>query len=54
MLLKKHQIITCSGGRNTGSLNIVRSGADFQTLAVAEGLRDIVGIWPIRALFEDT
>ena len=50
----KHQIITCSGGKNTGSLNVVRNGADFQALAVAEGLRDIVSIWPIRALFEDT
>jgi hypothetical protein len=50
----KHQIITCSGGRNTGSLNVVRNGADFQALAVAEGLRGIVSVWPIRALFEDT
>lgn len=50
----QQQIVTCSGGRSMGSLNVVRNGADFQALAVAEGLENVTNIWPIRALFEDT
>lgn len=49
----QNQIVTCSGGKNTGSLNVVRNGADFRVLATAEGLNNITNIWPIRALFED-
>ncbi|KAL4251847.1 DNA damage-binding protein 1 [Abortiporus biennis] len=45
------QIITCSGGNNTGSLNIVRTGADFNQLALIKGLTDVVGMWPIRASY---
>jgi DNA damage-binding protein 1 len=50
----QQQIVTCSGGRSKGSLNVVRNGADFRALAVAEGLENVTNIWPIRALFEDT
>ncbi|KAF5362887.1 hypothetical protein D9758_007154 [Tetrapyrgos nigripes] len=47
-----HQIITCSGGGNTGSINLVRSGADFEESASVE-LRDVVGIWPLRDRLRD-
>jgi DNA damage-binding protein 1 len=46
-------IVTCSGGRNTGSLNVVRHGADFEELAVVDGISDVTNIWPIRNLFMD-
>lgn len=46
------QIITCSGGANTGSLNVVRTGADFQELAVLHELPNVTNIWPIRTSFE--
>jgi DNA damage-binding protein 1 len=32
---------------------VIRKGADFEELAVIDGLLNITGIWPIRALFED-
>lgn len=46
-------IVTCSGYRNFGSINVIRKGADFEELAVIDGLPNVTGIWPIRALFED-
>ncbi|ESK85005.1 uv-damaged dna-binding [Moniliophthora roreri MCA 2997] len=45
------QIVTCSGDRSTGSINIVRMGANFQELAALPGLERITGIWPIRSSF---
>ncbi|KAH9841501.1 mono-functional DNA-alkylating methyl methanesulfonate N-term-domain-containing protein [Rhodofomes roseus] len=48
------QIITCSGGRNSGSLKVIRTGADFQERAVVEGLANVTNIWAIRSRFEDT
>ncbi|OSX59780.1 hypothetical protein POSPLADRAFT_1048255 [Postia placenta MAD-698-R-SB12] len=48
------QIITCSGGRNTGSLKVVRTGADFQERAVVQGVPHVVDMWPLRTRFEDT
>ncbi|KAF7975350.1 hypothetical protein HWV62_9805 [Athelia sp. TMB] len=48
----QNQIITCSGGRHTGSLNIVRNGADFQAQATVEGLSNITNMWPLRASFQ--
>ncbi|KAF8650163.1 hypothetical protein AX16_005397 [Volvariella volvacea WC 439] len=49
----QRQIITCSGGRNTGSVNIIRSGADFSELAEVPGLVNVTNVWPIKAHFED-
>ncbi|KAG6831954.1 hypothetical protein H0H92_006555 [Tricholoma furcatifolium] len=48
------QIVTCSGGGNSGSLNIVRNGADFQESASVPGLSDVVKLWSIRNELEDT
>lgn len=47
------QIVTCSGGRNTGSINVIRNGADFQELAFIQGLTDIARVWSVRDMFED-
>ncbi|KAI8986077.1 CPSF A subunit region-domain-containing protein [Trametes punicea] len=48
------QVITCSGARNTGSLRIIRTEADFQEQARLEGFSGITDIWPVRPRFEDT
>ncbi|KAG6903292.1 hypothetical protein C0995_000187 [Termitomyces sp. Mi166 len=50
----ERQIVTCSGGGNRGSLNVVRNGADFQELASIPGLTDVVRVWGIRDEFENT
>ncbi|TFK70374.1 hypothetical protein BDN72DRAFT_542903 [Pluteus cervinus] len=47
------QLVTCSGGRNTGSLNVIRNGADFKELAVIPGLSDVVNIWTLRKYHDD-
>ncbi|KAH0586144.1 hypothetical protein H2248_007410 [Termitomyces sp. 'cryptogamus'] len=49
----ERQVVTCSGGGNRGSLNIVRNGADFQELASVPGLTNVVRVWGIRDEFED-
>jgi DNA damage-binding protein 1 len=49
----KPQIVTCSGGSNSGSLNVVRTGADFQELAVLQEIPDVTNIWPIRVRYEE-
>ncbi|KAI0695725.1 CPSF A subunit region-domain-containing protein [Cytidiella melzeri] len=46
------QIVTCSGGANTGTLNIVRTGADFHELAVLRDVPNVAKIFPIRNSFE--
>ncbi|KAJ3991663.1 CPSF A subunit region-domain-containing protein [Lentinula boryana] len=50
----QRQIVTCSGGGNTGSVNVVRIGADFEELGSVMGLEDlnVIDIWPIRLSFE--
>ncbi|KAF9463019.1 CPSF A subunit region-domain-containing protein [Collybia nuda] len=48
------QIVTCSGGANTGSLNVVRNGADFQELASIPGLTNITNVWSVREKFENS
>ncbi|KAJ3744599.1 CPSF A subunit region-domain-containing protein [Lentinula detonsa] len=50
----QRQIVTCSGGGNTGSVNVVRIGADFEELGNVMGLDDlnVIDIWPIRLSFE--
>lgn len=50
----QRQIITCSGGGNSGSINIVRNGADFQELASIPGLAGATNIWGVRDQFQDT
>ncbi|KIP10587.1 hypothetical protein PHLGIDRAFT_125454 [Phlebiopsis gigantea 11061_1 CR5-6] len=47
------QIVTCSGGSNTGALNLIRTGADFQELAMLDEVPNVTNIWPIRASHED-
>ncbi|THH31175.1 hypothetical protein EUX98_g3000 [Antrodiella citrinella] len=46
------QIVTCSGGASTGSLNIIRSGAEVKELATVEGLSCVTAIFPIRSRYE--
>ncbi|KAH8104484.1 mono-functional DNA-alkylating methyl methanesulfonate N-term-domain-containing protein [Cristinia sonorae] len=48
------QIVTCSGGANTGSLNAIRSGAEVRELAVVEGLDSVLSVYPIRSRFQNT
>ncbi|KDR82646.1 hypothetical protein GALMADRAFT_837022 [Galerina marginata CBS 339.88] len=50
----QNQIVTCSGGANAGSLNVVRNGADFKELAFVPGLTDIAKIWSIRAVHDES
>ncbi|KAL0569702.1 hypothetical protein V5O48_012262 [Marasmius crinis-equi] len=45
------QIVTCSGGANTGSINVVRMGADFDELASVTGLENVTKVWPIRTSY---
>ncbi|KIJ59461.1 hypothetical protein HYDPIDRAFT_177805 [Hydnomerulius pinastri MD-312] len=49
----QNEIVTCSGGRNTGSLKVVRSGADFQESAFAQGISNVNRIWPLRQMYKD-
>ncbi|KAJ3557088.1 hypothetical protein NM688_g1656 [Phlebia brevispora] len=46
------QIVTCSGGSSTGSINVVRTGADFQELAVLNGIPNATNVWPIRPHYD--
>ncbi|KZT28894.1 hypothetical protein NEOLEDRAFT_1239376 [Neolentinus lepideus HHB14362 ss-1] len=47
-------IVTCSGGRNTGSLKVIRNGADFNEVAALRGLGNVTGVWPLRSRFADS
>ncbi|KAL0960839.1 hypothetical protein HGRIS_005855 [Hohenbuehelia grisea] len=47
------QIVTCSGGRSTGSVNVVRNGADFRELAIIRGVEDVINIFSLRLRFKD-
>lgn len=49
----QQQLVTCSGGSNTGSLNVVRNGSEFQELASIPGLVDLTGVWAVKSRFED-
>lgn len=49
----QNQIVTCSGGANTGSLNVIRTGTDFKELAIALDLAGVCKIWPIKAMIND-
>jgi len=46
-------IVTCSGGANTGSLNVIRNGTEFKELGTATGLVDIVRIWAVKTMIND-
>ncbi|THH20561.1 hypothetical protein EW146_g835 [Bondarzewia mesenterica] len=45
-------IVTCSGGKNTGSLRVLRNGADFHERAVVEGLPNLTSIFSIRFAYD--
>ncbi|EIW81285.1 hypothetical protein CONPUDRAFT_56293 [Coniophora puteana RWD-64-598 SS2] len=49
----QYEVVTCSGGQNTGSIRLVRSGADFQEAAAIGGIPNITNIWPVRSLYSD-
>lgn len=49
----QHQFVTCSGGANTGSLNVIRTGTDFQELGFAPGLGDMNRVWSVKLLTND-
>ncbi|KIJ17938.1 hypothetical protein PAXINDRAFT_72888 [Paxillus involutus ATCC 200175] len=49
----QNEIVTCSGGRNTGSLKVVRSGADFREASVVHGIASVNRIWPLREKYSD-
>ncbi|KAA1475747.1 hypothetical protein DENSPDRAFT_842582 [Dentipellis sp. KUC8613] len=46
-------IVTCSGMKNTGSLRVIRNGADFHEQAVIEGLANFTHMWPLRRRYVD-
>ncbi|KAG5648442.1 hypothetical protein DXG03_005016 [Asterophora parasitica] len=50
----ERQIVTCSGGGNKGSINIVRNGADFKELGSILGMTNVVNVWGVRDQLEDT
>ncbi|KAK7056644.1 hypothetical protein VNI00_002361 [Paramarasmius palmivorus] len=47
----QQQLVTCSGGKSSGSLNIIRMGANFQELAILPGFEQVTNIWPLRGTF---
>ncbi|KAH9924683.1 CPSF A subunit region-domain-containing protein [Epithele typhae] len=47
------QVVTCSGDRNTGSLRVIRTEADFREHARIDGLQGITDVWPVRPTFLD-
>lgn len=47
------QIVTCSGDRSAGSLQIIRAGADFEELGIIRGLDNVTNVWPLRSLSDD-
>ncbi|KAF9454820.1 hypothetical protein P691DRAFT_716708 [Macrolepiota fuliginosa MF-IS2] len=49
----QRQIVTCSGGRNTGSINLVRNGADFQEVVDIPGVPHVMKIWAVKSRLED-
>ena len=49
----KRQILTCSGGKNTGSVNVVRHGADVEELAYIPSLTNVSNVWPVKLMFRD-
>lgn len=50
---RQQQVVTCSGGQNTGSINVMRKGADFQQLATIAGMANTVGVFALRRTYDD-
>lgn len=48
------EIVTCSGGRSTGSLRAVRRGADFKEAAVIKGVAGVTKVWTLRQKYNDS
>ncbi|KZV68820.1 hypothetical protein PENSPDRAFT_609570 [Peniophora sp. CONT] len=46
------QIFTASGGMSTGSIRVIRNGADFSELAQIEGAGNFTSIFPLRETVE--
>jgi DNA damage-binding protein 1 len=51
--IQQTQIVTCSGGANTGSVNVVRNGAVFEELAFVQGITDVTNIWGVRSKYNN-
>ncbi|KAJ4488025.1 CPSF A subunit region-domain-containing protein [Lentinula aciculospora] len=49
---RQGHIVTCSGGGNTGSVNVVRIGADFEEMASILGMENIIDLWPIKLSYD--
>ncbi|KIK59844.1 hypothetical protein GYMLUDRAFT_74297 [Collybiopsis luxurians FD-317 M1] len=47
-------IVTCSGGGNTGSVNVVRIGTDFEELASIPGPENTTNLWPVRLTYNSS
>ncbi|KAG6333787.1 hypothetical protein ID866_5298 [Astraeus odoratus] len=47
------EIVTCSGGRNTGSLKVVRRGADFREAAILQGVANVSKVWSLKEKYND-
>lgn len=41
-------VVTCSGGQNTGSIRIVRRGVGLVEGVVVEGIEDVRDIWGLK------
>ncbi|KAF7365431.1 CPSF-A domain-containing protein [Mycena venus] len=47
------QIVTCSGGQNTGSIHVMRKGADFHQLATISGMAHTIGVFTLKQRSDD-
>ncbi|KAF7299245.1 CPSF-A domain-containing protein [Mycena indigotica] len=47
------EIVTCSGGQNTGSINIIRKGADLQQLGMIAGMPHLVNVFALKRVQSD-
>ncbi|TDL17702.1 hypothetical protein BD410DRAFT_901246 [Rickenella mellea] len=46
-------IVTCSGGKNSGSLRIIRRGATFTEMAAIGDFPNITDVWPLKSRYHD-
>ena len=53
LLHGKPTIITCSGGANSGSLRVIRNGANFHEDSRIAGVHNIINLWPSRLRTSD-
>ncbi|KAJ7714198.1 mono-functional DNA-alkylating methyl methanesulfonate N-term-domain-containing protein [Mycena metata] len=47
------EIVTCSGGQNTGSIHVMRKGSDFQQLATVSSMPHTIGLFALRRTYDD-